>query len=96
MATHFQIIKGKSSSFFNPDGSYTSKLQNNLIENCWYLVTDTAEVYVALKENNSIKLKKINNVDIDADVLNSTLASVETRITALEEKPLGDADYGEV
>ena len=104
MGTHFQIIKGKSSTFFNSDGSYTDVLSNNLIEGAWYLTTDTAEVYVALRENpndiaSSVKLKKINNIDIDSEELlnlKSSVQLVENRVTALESAPLGDTDYGEV
>lgn len=65
MATHFQIIKGKSYQFFNTDGTLTEKIKKHLTENCWYMTTDTAEVYIALRldmdDPESLTLKKINN-----------------------------------
>ena len=44
MANDFIIKKGHSSrlGLIPPE---------NLIENCWYLTTDTAEVFVALRSN---------------------------------------------
>lgn len=71
MATHFQIIKGLSTSFFNSDGSITEKLNKHKYENCWYLATDTAEVYVCVRENpndpESLVLKKINHMNDISD-----------------------------
>ena len=97
MATHFQIIKGKSYQFFNQDGTLTNKLKNNLFENCWYMTTDTAEVYIALRnENDNLTLKKINEVDdikdsIDISELRDTVSSLNDRITVLENSSF---DFG--
>ena len=56
--------------------------QDDLIENGWYLTTDTAEVYVALRQDNGkLELKRINECDIDTDL---DLESFETRLEALE------------
>lgn len=75
MANEFIIKKGHSSRLFNIP-------QEQLIENCWYLTTDTAEVYVALRqENQLLELKKLNECNIDTDL---DLESFENRLTALE------------
>ena len=72
MAQDFIIKKGHSSRL----------AQAELIENCWYLTTDTAEVFVALKQNNgTLELKKINECNIDTDL---DLESFEGRIKKLE------------
>ena len=104
MATHFQIIKGRYDSFFNPDGSCTEKLLKHRYENCWYLATDTAEVFVCLRdpENNTLVLRKINecrDFDSDADVsaLVSSIESLKNRVTTLENASSdNNLDYGEI
>jgi hypothetical protein len=56
--------------------------QEDLVENGWYLTTDTAEVYVALRQDNGLlALKKINECNIDTDL---DLESFEIRLQALE------------
>ena len=88
MATHFQIIKGLSNQFFNSDGSYSDKLKSHLYENAWYLTTDTAEVYVALRKDKqdpkSLILKKINNIDDIADSEN--IADLRESLEALSSQ----------
>ena len=75
MANEFIIKKGLSEKLFQLS-------QEQLIENGWYLTTDTAEVYVALRQTNGLlELKKINECDIDTDL---DLESFETRLEALE------------
>ncbi len=75
MANDFIIKKGHSSRL----GLIA---QEDLIENGWYLTTDTAEVYVAIRQDNGLlALKKINECDIDNDL---DLESFETRLQALE------------
>lgn len=79
MATDFIIKKGHSSRL----GLIA---QDDLIENGWYLTTDTAEVYVALRsipdDNTSpLMLRKLNECNIDTDL---DLESFETRLEALE------------
>lgn len=77
MANNFIIKKGLKSKLdlLSPD---------QLIENGWYLTTDTAEVYVALKqESGTLQLKKLNecNIDIDFD-----FESFEERLSVLESQ----------
>lgn len=75
MANEFIIKKGHSSRL----GLIA---QDDLIENGWYLTTDTAEVYVALRQDNGLlELKKINECNIDTDL---DIESFETRLHALE------------
>jgi hypothetical protein len=75
MANDFIIKKGHSTRL----GLIA---QEDLIENGWYLTTDTAEVYVALRQSNGLlELKKINECNIDTDL---DLESFETRLESLE------------
>ena len=79
MAQDFVIKKGHSSRL-------SLIAQDDLIENGWYITTDTAEVYVALRSipgdtTSQLTLKKINECDIDNDL---TLESFETRLQTLE------------
>ena len=81
MATDFSIKKGRSTTLFDIDGNCRIP-QEKLIENGWYLTTDTAEVYIALRQPDGIlALKKINECNIDTDL---NLESFETRLEALE------------
>lgn len=72
----FVIKKGHSSRLFGIP-------QEQLIENGWYLTTDTAEVYVALKQEATglLELKRINECNIDSDL---DLESFEDRLQSLE------------
>ena len=75
MANEFVIKKGHSSRL-------NLIAQEELVENGWYLTTDTAEVYVALRQDSGLlALKKLNDCDIDNDL---NLESFETRLAALE------------
>ena len=82
MATEFIIKKGRSSVLFDDSGACRIA-QEKLIENGWYLTTDTAEVYVALRssEDNLLHLRKLNECDVDNDL---DLSSFEDRLEALE------------
>lgn len=66
MAEQFLIKKGQSVNLFDDNGN--PKIE--LIENCWYLTLDTAEVFVALKdpETLALKLNKINDFENDPEV----------------------------
>lgn len=82
MAADFIIKKGRSTVLFDENGACKIS-QEKLIENGWYLTTDTAEVYVALKQQNGLlELKKINECNSDIDF--PELESFEERLTALE------------
>jgi hypothetical protein len=82
MATEFIIKKGRSSVLFDDNGACRIS-QEKLIENGWYLTTDTAEVYVALRssEDNLLHLRKLNECDVNNDL---DLSSFEDRLDALE------------
>ena len=82
MAADFIIKKGRSTTLFDIDGNCRIP-QEKLIENGWYLTTDTAEVYVALRQTSGLlELKKINDCDTETDF--PEMESFEERLTALE------------
>ena len=90
MAVDFIIKKGRSTVLFDENGACRIP-QEKLIVNGWYLTTDTAEVYVALKQDSGlIELKKINECDVNNDL---DLESFEERLTALEEEEVVET-YG--
>jgi hypothetical protein len=77
MANEFIIKKGQSDRLFQLS-------QEQLIENCWYLTLDTAEVYVALRQGTGLlELRKLNECDIDQDF---DFDSFEERLSALENE----------
>lgn len=85
MATEFIIKKGRSSALFD-DSGVCRIAQEKLIENGWYLTTDTAEVYVALRsaDDNLLHLKKLNECDTDNDFVD--LESFDDRLATLEQE----------
>lgn len=81
MAKEFIIKKGLSTSLFDEQGN-CKIAQSALVENGWYLTTDTAEVYVALRQADGLLYpKKINECDAELD-----LESFDNRLTALENE----------
>lgn len=81
--TDFQILKGKSTKLFTPEGNVAI----DLIEYCWYLTTDTAEIFVAIPEEGTLSLKRLNEVDIT--IFESRLEDIEDRLSKLEQdKPV--------
>ena len=77
MANEFVIKKGLSERLFQ-------LTQNQLTENGWYLTTDTAEVYVALRQpSGELELKKINECNVDTDF---DFEAFDDRLTALESE----------
>lgn len=85
MATEFIIKKGRSTALFDINGNCRIP-QEKLIENGWYLTTDTAEVYVALRsaEDGLCYLRKLNDCDIDNEF--ADLESFDNRLTTLEQE----------
>ena len=80
MATEFKILRGLKDNLIDSDGN--SKLPaEKLVNGYWYLTNDTAEVYVCLEIDGQLRLKKINECNIDSDF---DLESFEERLTALE------------
>lgn len=59
MATEFQILRGKKSTLIDENGVALIP-QDKLVDGFWYLTEDTAEVFVCLDVEGSLKLKKIN------------------------------------
>ena len=81
MATEFKILRGYKDNLVDEHGN--SKLPaDKLVNGYWYLTNDTAEVYVALEVDGELKLKKINECDVNNDF--SSLESFEERLIALE------------
>jgi hypothetical protein len=78
MATEFKILRGNSENLTIEKLHAADKLVNGY----WYLTNDTAEVYVCLEIDGELRLKKINDCDIDTDF--SELESFESRLSALE------------
>ena len=54
----FKIRRGLSTVLFSEPGKVNPKLK--IEEMCWYLCTDTAELFLGVKENDNLVLKQIN------------------------------------
>lgn len=59
--TDFKIFRAKSSELF-PHGELNSRLI--IEEGCWYLCTDTAELFLGVLEEDEYVLKQINHPDV--------------------------------
>lgn len=88
MATEFIIKKGRSSVLFDEHGACRIAPEK-LIENGWYLTTDTAEVYVCLRSEpgnpeSKLVLKKINELeDLKTFIDEKSIALDETGLLSL-------------
>jgi hypothetical protein len=81
MATEFKILRGNKSTLIDENGNALipeEKLRNGY----WYLTNDTAEVFVCLEIDGHLRLKKINECDINNDF--PSMESFEDRLEALE------------
>ena len=80
MALNFKILRGNKNNLIDEEGN--SKLpEEKLVNGYWYLTNDTAEVYVCLEIDGLLKLKKINECNINSDF---DFESFDNRLTALE------------
>ena len=59
--TEFKIRRGLSSQLF-PYPEYPNKLHEDLViePGCWYLCTDTADLFLGIQHDNRLSLKRIN------------------------------------
>jgi hypothetical protein len=55
----FKIRRGESTTLFSSPGVVNPRLI--IEEGCWYLCTDTAELYLGIKLEGTLTLKKIND-----------------------------------
>lgn len=81
MATEFKILRGNKSTLIDESGKALIP-EEKLINGYWYLTNDTAEVFVCLEIDGHLRLKKINECDINNDF--PSLESFEDRLEALE------------
>ena len=56
----FKIYRALSEELF-PNGELNSRLI--IEEGCWYLCTDTAELFVGVNTDEGLTLKRVNDVD---------------------------------
>lgn len=83
MATQFQIKKGLSTDLFDSQGN--CRLIKK-VEGCWYLTTDTAEVFVCLRsipgdEASDLVLKRLNELgDFDDYYTKVELEAILTQV----------------
>jgi hypothetical protein len=81
MATEFKILRGNKSTLIDDNGNALIP-ESKLVNGYWYLTNDTAEVYVCLEVEGHLRLKKINECNINQDF--PSLESFEDRLEALE------------
>lgn len=89
----FKIRRGPSALLFSEPGIINPKLV--IEEGCWYLCTDTAELFLGISINGELSLKQINEVDLpDYDtVVNELKKELETiRSTNLYIKITDESD----
>lgn len=62
----FKIRQGLSTILFSEPGIINKRLI--IEEGCWYLCTDTAELFLGVSNNGTLDLKKINENVVDAEI----------------------------
>jgi hypothetical protein len=81
MATEFKILRGNKSTLIDADGNALIP-ESKLVNGYWYLTNDTAEVFVCLEIDGHLRLKKINECDVENDF--PSMESFEDRLEKLE------------
>lgn len=74
----FNIKKGLSTNLLDETGKAKIELQ----EGCWYLTTDTAELYVALMVEGVLALKKANDTLESFDKLTEEVNELKTEVAS--------------
>lgn len=85
----FKVRRGPSTTVFSAPGVINKKLV--IEEGCWYLCTDTAELFLGvLTEDNSYTLKRINDVrsEVSDEKLQAALEELKNSVTELEDLEL--------
>jgi hypothetical protein len=81
MAADFKILRGTKNTLIDENGVALIP-EDKLVNGYWYLTNDTAEVFVCLEIDGHLRLKKINECNIENDF--PDLESFEERLSALE------------
>lgn len=79
----FKIQRGRSEQIFTAPGVPNPRLI--IEEGCWYLCTDTAELYLGIKENDDFTLKQINGTHDAESVDPAVLSALEVEINSIKE-----------
>jgi hypothetical protein len=82
MALDFKILRGAKNTLIDENGVALIP-EDKLVNGYWYLTNDTAEVFVCLEIDGHLRLKKINECDINNDF--PDIESFESRLEKLEE-----------
>jgi hypothetical protein len=80
----FKIRRGESTTLFSSPGVVNPRLI--IEEGCWYLCTDTAELYLGMKLDGTLTLKKINNDGRKPDEGGASTALLEVQINELKDR----------
>lgn len=85
MFENFKVLRGLSTDLFDEEGNLKSTITLEL--GCWYLCTDIAVVYVCVEEDNILKLKRLNDIEVSTEVSAEDLGAVSSHAVykAIEE-----------
>lgn len=84
--TELNIQRGLSIELFPADlnGQVNPRLDKQ--EGCWYLCTDTAELFLCIRdENDQLDLKRINEVETEVTIDPAVLEALNTEINTIKE-----------
>ena len=83
----FKIRRGLSTTLFVAPGVINSKLI--IEEGCWYLCTDTAELFLGIQDSlGNLTLKRINEVFVDSafkEEFKNSLAELKNELVELQD-----------
>jgi hypothetical protein len=84
--TELNIQRGLSIELFPADlnGQVNPRLDKQ--EGCWYLCTDTAELFLCIRdENDQLDLKRINEIETEVTIDPAVLEAINTEINTIKE-----------
>lgn len=77
--TDFKIRRGLSTDLFINGDNKAGVIESVVLENgCWYLCTDTADLFLCVQQTNGLTLKRINekagwDITIDGDTIDASV-----------------------
>ena len=80
----FKIRRGESTTLFTSPGVVNPRLI--IEEGCWYLCIDTAELYLGMRLEGTLTLKKINDDGRKPDEGGTSTALLEVQINELKDR----------
>ena len=101
--TDFKIRRGLSTDLFINGDNKAGVIEGVVLENgCWYLCTDTADLFICVQQSNGLALKRINekagwDISVDGDTIDaSVIIALRAEVNNIKEGLKGYAKTSDI